>query len=277
MKFLIPTDFSGNAETALNYALALATSLSAEIDLLHVIHPTTNNALLSGINAQELNEEREEAVNKFVNLISKAKTTYGNITINYYFGVGTVAEVVNQKANELKVDMVIIGTHGASGLKKFLLGSNASSVIETVDVPVLAIPDGAKFYPPKKILFATNYYVGDVNVLERLVIMAKQFGSEIEIVHVIDEDDFDEDENLYLENCTKLVKAVTHYDKISHKTYKDHDVKEGIKELVASENADILAVSSRKRSFLEKLINKSLAKDLSYDTFAPLLSYKISE
>lgn len=277
MKLLIPTDFSSNAKDAFNYALSLATSASAEINLLYVVQPTTNNAILSGINAQELSEEREEAVKKFTDLISSAKNMYGNITINYHFGVGSVDEVVNQKAKELNADLVIMGTHGASGLKKLLIGSNTASVIETSDVPVLAIPEGAKFYPPKRIMFATNYYENDVNVVERLVEMAKRFNSEIVITHVIDEDDFDEDENLYLENCAKLLKSVTHYDKISHKIYKDHDVKEGINELVASENADVLAVSCRKRSFLEKLINKSLTKELSYNTFVPLLSYKISE
>lgn len=277
MKLLIPTDFSVNAEDALKYAIAFAKSVSAEITLLHVLHPTTNNPILSGINAQELSQERNEAEKKFKDLINKFKDEYGAMKITYGFGVGTVSEVVAQKCNELKTDLVIMGTQGASGLKKLVLGSNAASVIETVDTPVLAIPAGSKFYAPKKMLFATNYYKSDVGVIERLVELAKKFDSEIVISHIIDEDDFEEDEALYLENCTKLVKDVTHYNKISHKIYKDHDIKEGIDELVASQKADLLVLSSRKRSFLEKLLDKSLTKEMSYDTFVPLLSFKISE
>lgn len=277
MKLLIPTDFSTNAEDALKYAIAFAKAVSAEINLLHVIHPTTNNPILSGLNAQELNHEREEAEKKFKDLISKFKDEYGAINITYAFGVGSVSEVVAQKCDELKTDLVIMGTQGASGLKKIFLGSNASSVIETLDTPVLAIPAGSKFYAPKKMLFATNYYKSDVAVIEKLVELAKIFDSEIVISHIIDEDDFDEDEALYLENCTKLVKEVTHYNKISHKIYKDHDIKEGIDELVASQKADLLVLSSRKRSFFEKLIDSSLTKEMSYDTFVPLLSYKINE
>lgn len=277
MKLLIPTDFSSNAEDALSYALSFARVVSGEINLLHAIHPTTNNAVISGLNAQELNEISEEAEKKFKEIVSAVKSQNSNLHISYSVGVGAVDDVVNEKISELKADMVIMGTRGASGLKKIILGSNAASVIESVDVPVLAIPAGTKFSTPKKIMFATNYYKSDVEVIERLIEIAKLFGAEIIISHIIDEDEFDEDESLYLENCAKLVKQVTHFNKISHKIYRDHDVKEGIDELVVSENADWLALSCRKRSFLEKLINKSLTKEISYTISIPLLSYKINE
>ncbi len=84
-----------------------------------------------------------------------------------------------------------MGTLGASNLSKMIFGSITASIIEKSDCPVLAVPSGCTYRPPKRILFATNFSFNDLDGVKKLALIAEAFQSEIIFGHVdisIDED-----------------------------------------------------------------------------------------
>ncbi|CAN5532599.1 hypothetical protein BH23BAC1_BH23BAC1_33470 [soil metagenome] len=75
---------------------------------------------------------------------------------------GLLDENIKALSEELDIDLVVMGTTGATGLKEVFLGSNTSHAIENLDCPVLAIPEHTKFSPINKIFYATDFQSEDI-------------------------------------------------------------------------------------------------------------------
>lgn len=136
---LVPIDFSQGSERALAQAEGLATSLGADIELFHayqlpvlalpdssVTVSPTYIADLTDRAQRELNRQRDALVARGVRVTTKLLE-------------GNPAEAIVQRAEALSALMIVLGTHGRSGFKRFLLGSTAERVVRTATVPVLTV------------------------------------------------------------------------------------------------------------------------------------------
>ncbi|MEM7435329.1 MAG: universal stress protein [Myxococcota bacterium] len=137
---LLPTDFSENAEHALGYAVELAKGLGAEIHLLHV--PVVPTYVLMDLSyspgpevVTQIHEEAKAALAERAEKVSAAGVPHTVATRS-----GTVHEVVRDYAIEHSVDLIILGTHGRSGVSKLIYGSVTERVVKTAKTPVLAVP-----------------------------------------------------------------------------------------------------------------------------------------
>jgi universal stress protein A len=134
---LVPVDFSPHAERALDYAIMLARKLPARLLLLHVIHtfplgvtemgPTLPQAYLQGIES-----EVRQSLEKYLQRLGEAGLA-GETTIMY----GVPFEEIAQFAKARQVDLIVIGTHGRTGLEHLFLGSVAEKVVRLAPCPVL--------------------------------------------------------------------------------------------------------------------------------------------
>jgi len=277
MKYLVPTDFSGNAKNAVEYAAALANATQAELIYLHVVTPIGNDIHPRGnVEAEVVKAKRADAKIHLENILIKIKNAYRGLISDFLIRTGdSVEEIIKTAQN--KADIIIMGTHGASGVKKFFFGSNTASVIEESTIPVMAIPEHCAFVTPKKIVFATDYYDSDLLALVSLSEIAKTFNAEICIVHIVVGDVKPEAEFPALNNFLNSVIKTTGYTKTSCRVYKHETIEKGIDLVIKEEEADILAVSTRKRNPLEKLFNKSTSKELSFGSKIPLLIFRVDE
>ena len=157
-KILVPTDFSDQAESALKVAAQLAKTYNAEIYLLHMlelpaqlIDPTLDgnpNSLPEAIYFMKLARKR------FSDVLSSdyldGLTVYETVQFNEAF------EGIMTFSNENDVDLVVMGSHGASGFKEIFIGSNTEKVVRNSDIPVLVVKNELEVSKVKSMVYATD-------------------------------------------------------------------------------------------------------------------------
>ena len=139
---LVPTDFSPNAEEALDYAVELAKRFDARIHLLNVIGIPTLGAEYGLVVTQsmidDLLRDNQKELDKLV-AARTGKAAFGPTRLE----IGDARAVIERIASELGADLVVMGTHGRRGVKRVLLGSVAESVVRAVTCPVLLVRESA--------------------------------------------------------------------------------------------------------------------------------------
>ena len=136
-KILVPTDFSACAAAALDYAVELAKRWSAEVLLLHVVPdfaqyfaPDLDVALPTLLESARSQASAE---------LEKARKNIAGVTVRTELLEGPVHERILSAAAAGKVDMIVLGTHGRTGVKHALLGSVAERIVRVSPVPVLTV------------------------------------------------------------------------------------------------------------------------------------------
>jgi universal stress protein A len=136
---LAPTDFSPNSETAVDYAVQLARRLGTKLTLLHVVpEPGAHDYSMEGITVQEVQEWEKEAEIKLAQQLARAKLEYEAVDALRLSALHPRDEIV-RVAMELSADLLVISTHGYTGWKHFLFGSDAEKIIQHAPCPVLVV------------------------------------------------------------------------------------------------------------------------------------------
>ena len=138
-RFLVPIDFSEYANQALEYAIHLAGKLDAHLTLLHVIQPVPLGGADMGVTLpytylQDLEAEIMQSMGACLERVTAAGLE-GNIVVVH----GVPFHEILETAKTHKVDLIIMGTHGRTGLQHILLGSVAEKVVRLTPCPVLVV------------------------------------------------------------------------------------------------------------------------------------------
>ena len=125
-KILIPTDFSETANKAMEHAVTMAKLLDSEITLLHVVSTFAFRVNLPEAEVDEAQNARlSTAIGSKLNQLAEEIRTKEGVKVNTLISTGRIREEVVRIADEIDADIIIIGTHGVSGLREFFMGSNA--------------------------------------------------------------------------------------------------------------------------------------------------------
>jgi nucleotide-binding universal stress UspA family protein len=137
---LLPTDFSLGSEEAFEHAKDIAKSMGAKIHLLHVIQPVVypTGIELAHESLINLEQDLEKVGQKNIDKVSERLTNLG-IDNSTHILLGKPSEQIMEYVNKFDIDLVVIATHGASGLEHFLFGSTTEKVIRKVKCPVLVV------------------------------------------------------------------------------------------------------------------------------------------
>ena len=141
---LVPTDFSPQAEAALDYACTLATKLGATVNLLSVLSipalgvPELGAALTASAIA-DMVRDNQAALEKLADA-RRGKATIGKVLMR----TGDARDVIPNVAEEIRADLLVMGTHGRRGLSRALLGSVTEYVVRVSNIPVLTVRGGKK-------------------------------------------------------------------------------------------------------------------------------------
>jgi universal stress protein A len=132
-RILVPLDFSGKSRQALRYATPLAQKFASEIILLHVLPPTTKVAS-SGTPAADPTRAALRRLEAMAETLIPAELRGANVVRE-----GSPYGEILATARKLDVDMIVLTTHGSSGLKRFFVGSTAEQVMRHATCPVLSV------------------------------------------------------------------------------------------------------------------------------------------
>ena len=269
---LVPTDFSDGALRALRYAVKLGAPLKANIIVANAyMMPSGGTSVvvdISDLLRKTALDEMDKVEAEFYRL-SIGKEIKGNFIVEY----GTVFDVINSIDSKFNIDLVVMGTNGASGLVK-VLGSNTSAVVRETSIPVIAVPEVKTDAVVNKLLFATDFH--QVNRKEDLIFLhnlAEGLQASISFIHVIgqgDEPISESKKQEYITHTCDILKS----SKTDFRSVSADDVVTGIREAIETEKPDILVMVRHEYGFFEGIFHKSTTRELILEPQIPLMVLK---
>lgn len=136
-KYLVPLDFSKGSEIALDYAVALARKNKARLTLLHVVPAATGypaEAMQFDLSSLMERDARQD----LARLMKKKKLNPAAVQIVMRRGTSP-AEIIAREAKKIRATMIIMGSHGRTGLQRLVLGSVAERTLRLAQCPVLVV------------------------------------------------------------------------------------------------------------------------------------------
>jgi nucleotide-binding universal stress UspA family protein len=188
---LCPVDRSDTSARALDYGLMLARWYGAAVTALEVIWvdlPPVSSSAQPILGPQQL-----ESVTADLSQFVAAHTPAGT-TVTSRIGQGPVVTAILHEARELPADLIVMGTHGRSGVERFLLGSVAEKTLRKAACPVLTIPPSAPDSPPRpqpfqSIMCAVDFSPASLKAMEYAMLLAEESGKRLTLLHVFDWDE----------------------------------------------------------------------------------------
>ena len=263
-RILLPTDFSKNALNAIRYALDLYQDQNGDFYFLNAF--MVNGYSIDNMMVPEPGERAYEAAKKhsedeFVKLMDILELHPDNPKHRYHTisTYNSLLFAVKDTIAKKDIDIVVMGTKGATGANSVIFGTNTVDIMEKVtEAPVLAIPENVRFEVPKEIVFPTDYKT----------VFKRKDKAFIRILHIEKESQLSSQQR----NNKELLEAILeNYDHSFH-TLTDLKVQSGISAFIDSRESDMIAFINRKHSFFGSLLAKPLVKEMGYHSKIPVLT-----
>lgn len=270
---LVPTDFSEHAFYALKTAASIAKKTKAEIQIVHVnILPLSEygeNPYYGEFYDQIISSTNDRLDNlmgvKFLKGLKVSKQIISNMLLH--------EAVVDERFKN--IDLIVMGSHGKSGLNKVFVGSNTEKVVRMADSPVLTIKNEITDFNIGNIVFASNFYGESYAAFTKIKFFADLYKGHIKLLKVITPKNFEPtpiSRKLIEEFAEKF--NLTNY---SSNIYNAQSKEKGITDFCNEVNADLIAIETHGRTGIAHLINGSLAEDVVNHEDRPILSVKIKD
>jgi len=268
-KILVPTDFSEGAFNALIHALHHAKATGASVLLVHAyLMPPTGTAVMVDI-TDLLRKNAEESLGELRERTEKLEVAEG-VTITYKAKHGTVTDVLHRMTEKEAIDLVVMGTQGASGISEKFLGSNAAAAARNVKCPLLAIPAEKPYKNIEKIVIATD--LKDLQRPETFKIvesLAEKHDAVIRFLHVRKTDEsFDHAKS---ESFKEQVASTFKRSAPVFTFIFENDIEDGLSDALEKDGADLLTVIQRERGFFQSLFHNSVSQKLVNEASMPVL------
>ena len=265
---VVAVDFSDSSFNAANYAASLANIFNAELVLVHAyMNPMAIDQLraeLSGQLDKELSEVLEDFMKENVEILQKKFT----VKIDSFVKEGPATSVLEECIQNTDADLVVMGMKG-KGKSSSLFGSTTLAHIRKSRVPVLVIPEEAKFKSIETITLASDFDeetgIGNYDLLKAIADRTKAY---VQILNVRKKD-------LKLSPSEISGKLNTRFafKEINHNFYtvEDDEVDEGIEDFLEDYPSDILVMLSRRHNFFKRVFGTIHTRKMIYETEIPLL------
>ena len=273
----MPTDFSPNANKALDFAVQIARQAKAELFLIHACDDLIDTTFKDHLTLKkEHNLRITDKANEKLSLLKKSIEDTKKISVNILLYEGKITDTILQASEENHADLIIMGSLGEAGLKEKIFGSKTAWIIGETNLPVLVVPLLSEWEIPEKFLLAVNDFEGQPDITDSVFEMAELFNATIHIAIFIDVDsasniDYMRDRRSISAYADKLKRQ--YKNTIIEPTQLDgHRFQETIEDYINQKGIDIVAMVTHKRTFMESIFNRSMTKKMSCYTRIPLLA-----
>ncbi len=272
-KILLPTDFSENSLNAINYALELYKNDTCDFFLLnaYLLGEELSDVMTVPVWQKEMIEtadvESKEGLKKIVKTIQSTKSD--KHTLSTISRMGDALQAIKDVVEEKDIEMIVMGTKGASDFKNKLFGGTATYVMEKVrNCPAIIVPKTAAIQLPKEIVFPTSYKTHfKKRELQFLVEIAQKSNAAIRILHVSEEDALDKNQ---LEHRKMLEEYFENLD-FSFHTLSGIKIQQAVNCFVESRGSDMVTFINKKHAFFGSLFTHPLVKGIGYTSKVPIL------
>lgn len=270
---LLPTDFSKISLNAIDYAMELFRNEKCEFYFLNIQKASSfisDDFVTMSSSASIYQTIIDTAQKSIKNLIDNVKLRYKNEKHEFYSIVDydNFIDGINQVCGSKKIDLIVMGTKGATGAERVLFGSNTVRVMQRCPTPVLAIPENCDYIDVDKIVFTSDYLsYYNKDELQPLFDISKLFNAKIEIIHIAEEEELSAVQKQNKVNLEAIVKDLKHSFIDIEKT----DLLTAVQDYVDENNIKMVAMCSKKYSFLNRLFTTHNLENFGYKIHAPFL------
>ncbi len=274
---LIPTDFSDAANNAFLYALNIANQLNVKLYVLYSYMSPILSATHGGQPEMLADVYRQVELSKFEyfkkqvpNLHKLAEEQQlDHSQLVFIIEEGTVLNSVKKTLEKEDIQLIVMGTRGASGFTKDFVGTNTVDVIRNTKKPVLGIPEQAIYSPINKIAFTTLFREKDSAALAEVISFSKIFNAEVFCIHVLKDPQKAGDILMQTNSWTNKFNQEKLDFILLEKN--EQSIEATINMFLEENNIDLLAIVKRNRNFFDQLMRSSLTNKFAFHAKTPIL------
>lgn len=275
-RIIVPVDFSKYSEYALKAAADLAKKHNAEILVLHMLEIGSASISESAIQNQEMTIFYLKLAEKnFKNFLKKEYLKNIKVTpiIKHYIAFNEV----NKVAEEYNADLIIMGSHGATGMKELFLGSNTEKVVRNSEIPVLVIKQEQQNLNFDDVVFASDFSEEAIESYQKVMKFLSVFSKNIHLVHVnTPYKDFQSSTEIENKIAHFLLKAEGNLNRLNTINYiADYSVEKGILNFCNVIGSDLIAVITRGKKGLTHFFSGSVSEDVTNHSLLPVITFKM--
>jgi nucleotide-binding universal stress UspA family protein len=273
-RILVPTDFSVQAENALKVACQLAQKNDATIYLMHSMEMPLH--LATDGDKGQLPEALffiKMAENRFAELMERPYLE--NVTVHDIIAQGELYKDMKLVVDKHDIDLIIMGSHGASGFQEMFIGSNAEKVVRTSSIPVLVIKNAHETFEVTDLVFACDLSDECKKPFVNAVRFADAFGAKTHLLYVNTPSGFKTTAQTrdMLHNFVQGTGA----ENFTLNVYNDLSVEKGVLNFASENNLQLIGISTHGRKGLSHFFNGSISEDMVNHAQMPVLTFKIEE
>ena len=272
-KLLVPTDFSIHAENALKIAAKLAKKNNYEIHLLHMLEIPSqmNDTINQGV-----------AVPQIMAYLERSKDTLSETAQQEFLKGIKILEAIDFKTTsdgiisylkDNEIDLIIMGSNGATGLDEILIGSNTEKIVRLSNVPVLVVKNDSFEFENPNFVFASDFSNETKASFAKMIEFANTFDATLKLVTICTPNSF---------KTTALAEKimadyVAEFDIKEYTThiYNDTNIEKGILNFAKETNADLIGLCTHGRTGLVHFFTGSIGEDLANHAKRPVITFRI--
>lgn len=271
---VVPTDFSETAQNALNYAKLIASKSGATIHLCHFYSLALNtlNSPESMIPDSVFDEVRDIAKSNLEQIAVQLRAE--GFECKTYVNAGDLTSEILDLTKKIDADLTVMGTTGASNVINKLIGSNALSVMQNSENPIILVPQQYKQTNQlKDIVFADDFEQDNSSIIYSLTYFIETMQiDKIDLLRVNIDTDLYDDEN---ETISKTLSELFGEKKVNFNLVYANNFEEGFEKYKQTHAVDLLVMSTKKKNLLQRIFSHSNTKAMAMHVDVPLMVYRI--
>ena len=275
-KIIVPIDFSEHSEYALRTAAKLAKKHNAELLALHMLE-------MSDVLLTKSDSEQQQKAVFFLKLVEKKFETFLNkpylksVKITPIIKHFKVFSEVNDAAKENGADLIVMGSHGVSGVKEFFVGSNTERVVRNADIPVLVVKNDITNVDFGTVVFATDFDKENIRPYLNATKMFDVLGTKLMLLYVnLPNEHFRSSVEIEKRIAEFLLTADGNLDRINDVVYQaDYSVEQGVINYSNKVGADLIAIPTHGRKGISHFFTGSIGEDIANHASLPVITFKI--
>jgi nucleotide-binding universal stress UspA family protein len=272
-KILVPTDFSEHAGYALKVAAQIAKKNNGEIILLHMLElpHQAGDAIGQGTDIPEIMIFKNAVINRLEDLMDDECLEGLKVSEVIQFELAFNGIMNISKKND--VDLIVMGSHGASGFKEMFIGSNAEKAVRFSEIPVLIVKRDEGDFDINKFVFASDFSDEIKAPFKKVVEFANKLDAELHLVMINTPSSF-KPTHIANEIMNDFISSFS-VNKSSCHVYNDVNVENGILNFANYIDADLIGMCTHGRKGLSHFFNGSISEDLINHAVRPVVTFKI--
>ncbi len=273
---LVPVDFSERSYNALEVAASLAKDHGAKLHIVHMMG--LSDAMFTSEESKQVFEamfHMKLAQKRFDELVSKEYLI--GVDFEHFVKNYTNFVELDNVASEVGAQLIVMGSHGSSGLQELFVGSNTEKVVRTATIPVLVIKEKTKNFSISKAVFATDFNAENLGAYSKTNELLSTIGAKTELLYINLPGERFRSSSEIQKKAKEFIQATSNtnlgLDQVA--LYDDYSIETGIFNYSQENNVDIITIPTHGRRGLAHFFSGSIGEDIVNHSNLPVLTIKI--